>query len=59
MRSLLLISKANFHKLVIIRHGESTSNKEKKWAGWEDVPLSAKGVNQAIECAKLLKNAKL
>ena len=34
MRSLLLVCKANIHKLVIIRHGESTSNKEKRWAGW-------------------------
>ena len=28
MRSLLLVCKTNIHKLVIIRHGESTSNKK-------------------------------
>ena len=29
--------------VVFIRHGESTWNKEGKFAGWSDVPLTEKG----------------
>jgi 2,3-bisphosphoglycerate-dependent phosphoglycerate mutase len=31
-------------KLVLLRHGESTWNKENRFTGWTDVPLSPKGV---------------
>ncbi|MBP2058844.1 2,3-bisphosphoglycerate-dependent phosphoglycerate mutase [Lactobacillus colini] len=34
-------------KLVLIRHGESTANADNVYTGWNDVPLSAKGVEQA------------
>ncbi len=43
------------HKLVLIRHGESTWNLENRFAGWTDVPLTAKGVEQARESGRLLK----
>ncbi len=43
-------------KLVFLRHGESIWNKEKRWAGWTDVPLSSNGIKQAKECARLMKN---
>jgi 2,3-bisphosphoglycerate-dependent phosphoglycerate mutase len=34
-------------KIVLIRHGQSVWNKEKRWAGWSDVRLSEKGIEQA------------
>jgi 2,3-bisphosphoglycerate-dependent phosphoglycerate mutase len=42
-------------KLVLIRHGQSTWNKENKFTGWTNVPLSEKGVEEAIEAGKTLK----
>ncbi len=42
-------------KLVLIRHGESTWNKENKFTGWTNVPLSEKGVEEAIKAGKTLK----
>ena len=33
--------------LVLIRHGESTWNKENRFTGWTDVDLSEKGVEEA------------
>ena len=35
------------YKIVMVRHGESIWNKEKKWAGWTDIPLSSGGIKQA------------
>lgn len=43
------------HKLVLIRHGESTWNKENRFTGWTDVDLSAKGVEEAREGGRVLK----
>jgi 2,3-bisphosphoglycerate-dependent phosphoglycerate mutase len=42
-------------KLVLIRHGESTWNKENRFTGWTDVDLSAKGRQEAAEAGKALK----
>jgi len=42
-------------KLVLLRHGESVWNKENKFTGWTDVDLSEKGIQEAKESAKLLK----
>jgi 2,3-bisphosphoglycerate-dependent phosphoglycerate mutase len=42
-------------RLVLIRHGQSTWNKENRFTGWTDVPLSEKGVKEAIDAGKLLK----
>jgi len=44
-------------KLVLIRHGESTWNRENRFTGWTDVPLTATGVAQARESGRLLKDA--
>ena len=44
------------HKLVLIRHGESTWNLENRFTGWVDVDLTPKGVAQAQNAGKLLKN---
>ncbi len=42
-------------KLVLLRHGESTWNKENRFTGWTDVDLSEKGVEEAHAAGKLLK----
>jgi len=42
-------------KLVLIRHGESTWNKENRFTGWTDVDLSAKGREEAHEGGRVLK----
>ncbi len=41
-------------KLVLLRHGESTWNKENRFTGWTDVGLSEKGTQEALEAGKLL-----
>ena len=43
------------HKLVLIRHGESTWNLENRFTGWTDVDLTATGVEQAKNAGRLLK----
>ena len=43
------------HKLVLIRHGESTWNLENRFTGWTDVDLTPTGVLQAQEAGALLK----
>jgi 2,3-bisphosphoglycerate-dependent phosphoglycerate mutase len=42
-------------KLVLIRHGESQWNRENRFTGWYDVGLSEKGVEEAIEAGRTLK----
>ncbi len=42
-------------KLVLIRHGESTWNKENRFTGWTDVDLSEKGRQEAHEGGQVLK----
>jgi 2,3-bisphosphoglycerate-dependent phosphoglycerate mutase len=43
------------HKLVLIRHGESTWNLENRFTGWTDVPLTDTGVQQARQAGRLLR----
>ncbi|MFA6600984.1 MAG: 2,3-diphosphoglycerate-dependent phosphoglycerate mutase [Candidatus Omnitrophota bacterium] len=43
------------HKLVLIRHGESTWNRENRFTGWTDVDLSEKGLEEAKEGGRVLK----
>ncbi len=43
------------HKLVLLRHGESTWNKENRFTGWTDVDLSDKGREEARAAGQLLK----
>jgi 2,3-bisphosphoglycerate-dependent phosphoglycerate mutase len=43
------------HKLVLIRHGESTWNLENRFTGWTDVALTATGVEQARAAGRLLR----
>ena len=43
------------HKLVLLRHGESTWNKENRFTGWTDVELTERGREEAAEAGRLLK----
>ncbi|MDQ1511150.1 MAG: 2,3-bisphosphoglycerate-dependent phosphoglycerate mutase [Actinomycetota bacterium] len=43
------------HDLLIIRHGESEWNVEKRWQGWLDAPLTARGLQQARDRADALR----
>ena len=42
-------------KIVLLRHGESTWNKENRFTGWTDVGLSEKGMQEARDAGRLLK----
>jgi 2,3-bisphosphoglycerate-dependent phosphoglycerate mutase len=42
-------------KLVLLRHGESTWNKENRFTGWTDVDLSERGYEEANQAGQLLK----
>ena len=42
-------------KLVLVRHGQSEWNLENKFTGWTDVGLSEKGIEEAKEAGKVLK----
>jgi 2,3-bisphosphoglycerate-dependent phosphoglycerate mutase len=43
------------YKVVLLRHGESTWNKENRFTGWTDVDLSDKGRDEARAAGRLLK----
>jgi 2,3-bisphosphoglycerate-dependent phosphoglycerate mutase len=43
------------YKVVLLRHGESTWNKENLFTGWTDVDLSEKGLVEAREAGRVLK----
>lgn len=43
-------------KLVLLRHGQSQWNKENRFTGWADVPLSPLGIDEAKNAGKTLKN---
>ncbi len=42
-------------KLILLRHGQSTWNKENKFTGWTDVDLSEQGTAEAKQAGKILK----
>ena len=44
------------YKLVLIRHGESTWNKENRFTGWTDVDLSEQGIKEAKSAGEVLKD---
>lgn len=39
-------------KLILLRHGQSVWNQENLFTGWVDIPLSEKGMHEAIEAGK-------
>jgi 2,3-bisphosphoglycerate-dependent phosphoglycerate mutase len=51
-----LVAAAHFmHKLVLLRHGESTWNKENRFTGWTDVDLTEQGRREAKVAGEVLK----
>ncbi len=42
-------------KLVLLRHGQSAWNKENRFTGWMDVPLSELGIEEAKKAGRTLK----
>lgn len=43
--------------LVLVRHGQSIWNAEDRFTGWVDVPLSEKGIDEARQAGRLLREA--
>ena len=43
------------YKIVLLRHGESTWNKENRFTGWTDVDLSEKGCGEARRAGEVLR----
>ncbi len=47
------------YTLVLLRHGESAWNLENRFTGWVDVDLSTRGLQEAADAARLLREADL
>jgi len=43
------------HTLVLLRHGQSTWNKESRFTGWTDVDLTETGRDEATQAGRLIK----
>jgi 2,3-bisphosphoglycerate-dependent phosphoglycerate mutase len=43
-------------KLILVRHGESEWNKLNLFTGWVDVPLSTKGIEEALTCGEQIQH---
>lgn len=46
-------------RLVLARHGESEWNRQNRFTGWEDPPLTDKGRKEAVETAQILQSQKM
>ena len=46
------------HRLVLLRHGESTWNRENRFTGWTDVDLNEKGRDEAREAGRVMASEK-
>ena len=42
-------------QLILLRHGQSEWNKKNIFTGWIDIPLSEKGIEEALEAGRTLK----
>ena len=45
--------------LILVRHGQSVWNLEKKFTGWVDIDLTANGKSEAIKAGELIKKKNL
>ena len=43
------------YKIVLLRHGESTWNKENRFTGWTDVDLTEQGEKEAVAAGEVMK----
>ncbi|MCS6980717.1 MAG: 2,3-diphosphoglycerate-dependent phosphoglycerate mutase [Flavobacteriales bacterium] len=46
-------------RIILLRHGQSQWNKENRFTGWVDVPLTAEGEAEARQAARLISEAGL
>jgi len=44
------------YQLVLLRHGESVMNTQRRYSGWGDARLTEKGISAALKVGELLKN---
>lgn len=42
-------------KLILLRHGQSLWNRDRRFTGWTDIGLSGKGVAEAVRAGELLR----
>ena len=55
----LIVNKESLMKtLVLLRHGESTWNRENRFTGWVDVDLDERGRREALRAARVLEKEK-
>jgi len=47
------------NNLILLRHGQSQWNLENRFTGWEDVPLTALGIEEAKVAGQLMKKNKV
>ena len=47
------------NNLILLRHGQSQWNLENRFTGWEDVPLTDNGINEAKNAGKLMLKNKI
>ena len=47
------------NNLILVRHGQSLWNKERRFTGWADVDLTNQGQKEAEYAAKLIRNLNL
>lgn len=54
----IIFTKANRKspKLILMRHGESNWNRDNLFTGWVDVPLSQKGIEEALKGGEKIKD---
>ena len=43
-------------KLILMRHGESVWNKSNVFTGWVDIPLTQKGIEEALKAGERIAN---
>lgn len=43
-------------KLILLRHGESCWNQQNIFTGWVDIPLTKKGIDEALESGRRISN---
>jgi len=46
-------------KLILLRHGQSEWNLKNLFTGWVDVPLSPKGIEEALNAGELIKDMQI
>ncbi len=45
--------------LILVRHGQSEWNFQKRFTGWDDIDLTAQGKLEAVKAGELIKEKKV